>query len=618
MPISAAAVNSPLRKRVTYGLVIDGAKLRAHDKTLTTWDAFPVAKSSFAEQIGGHPMKTRLFTSLVLALVALPVAAQDVIVGDPVWALPDAPDEMPKFKSRLRPEFPEELKKVDELGYVIITRALDDKGKSLLLNATGTHTPYKREVEEAFKGGWTMTPAKDGGKAINARVWVSVIFNPKSAATKGPDATPRLLAVTPVFTSERPTSSGIPMVRMKVSLDAAGAVTAVAPEGELKPKLADAVTSAVKAWQFAPARKGGQAVASEIVVPVLCQPPISANAAKNIPPKAISRDQPEYPREMRRYGLTGQVVLEFEVGVDGKVLNPVVAESDNPAFDEPALKSLLKWKFEPATSDGKPVKTKMKVPVVFTLNRPAGESGILNFDGKVDQSKLPPELRYDVPPKIRGVLLPVYPIEAREARASGKASVVMLINPQGRVSQVQLLSADRPEFGLALSAAAEGFRFDPAYRQGKPVPHMFRFEHEFNYANLSDDDDSLLSMEKKHPERIVSADKLDAEPTPLSRRSPVFPVQVPPEVTKGEAVIQFLIDKEGRARIPRVVSATDPAFGYAGIQAVGTWLFTPPLSGGKPVVTRVQIPLRFSTKAEKPPQKPAVTAPAPAASAPAP
>lgn len=557
--------------------------------------------------------------ALAVALLVLPLAdlaAQDVIVGEPKWGSSEAvPDEMPKSKGRFRPEFPAELQKVDETGYVIVTRFIDTTGKSLSLSATGTHGPYQREVEEALRD-WTMTAAKRGGQPVEARIWLPVIFNPKSAAEKGPDANARLLAVTRVYTPERPTPSGSPMVRVKFSVDSTGAVTGVQLEGEVKPAVADAVTKAAKSWRFAPARKGGQPVDSEIVVPVLCQPTAKPNAPKAVPPSIITRQDPIYPPAMRRYGLTGQVVLEFEVDVDGKVVNPVVFESDNPAFDSPALKSLLTWKFKPGTRDGKPAKTKMRVPMVFELRGGGmGENGILPIDGgekgfvqvgrETDQAKLPPELRYDTPPKIRGVLLPVYPFEAREARLKGKASVAMLIGPQGRVTNVKIISADRPEFGLALTAAVEGFRFDPAYREGKPVHHLFRFEHEFNYITQGvDDDDSLITLEKKHPERIVRADKLDAEPTPLSRRSPVFPVQAPEDVTKGEAVIEFLIDKEGRARLPRVVSASAPAFGYAGVQAVGTWLFTPPLSGGKPVVTRVKVPLLFSPKGQNAPPKP--------------
>ncbi|HEX2853303.1 MAG TPA: TonB family protein [Opitutaceae bacterium] len=552
-------------------------------------------------------MKIRFLGLFAVALGALPVfplVAQDVIVGDPIWALPDpAPDEMPKTKGRLRPEYPEELKKTSELGYVIIHRTIDSTGKSLTINAAGTHEPCKREVQEAFRD-WGMSAAKNKGEPIDSRVWLGIIFNPKSAGAKGADATPRLLAVTPVFTSERPGQPGQPpIVRTRFFLDSAGVVTRIQPEGDLKPKVADAITAAAKSWRFAPARKDGQPVESEIVVPVLCQSPITASVVKAFPPRPISRQDPVYPTTMRRYGLTGQVLIEFEVDEAGNVINPIINESDNPAFDLPALKALLAWKFQPGTNDGKPVKTKMKVPIIFSLNR-AGESGILQFDQKTDQSKLPPDLRYDTPPKARGVFLPVYPLEAREAGLKGKAAVAMLINPQGRISKVTTISADRPEFGLALTAAVEGFRFDPAYRDGKPVYHLLRFEHEFNHVLLGmDDDDSLMTLEKKHPERIVAGPKLDAQPSPLSRRSPIFPTSVPADITKGEAVIEFLIDKEGRARLPRIVSASDPAFGYAAVQAVGTWLFTPPLSGGKPVVTRVQVPLRFSSPS---PSRPAV------------
>lgn len=64
----------------------------------------------------------------------------------------------------------------------------------------------------------------------------------------------------------------------------------------------------------------------------------------------------------------------------------------------------------------------------------------------------------------------------------------------------------------------------------------------------------------------------------------------------GQALIEFIVDKEGHARLPRVISATDEAFGYSGVQAVSTWLFNPPIIGGKKTLTRVQVPLVFSVK----------------------
>jgi outer membrane biosynthesis protein TonB len=42
------------------------------------------------------------------------------------------------------------------------------------------------------------------------------------------------------------------------------------------------------------------------------------------------------------------------------------------------------------------------------------------------------------------------------------------------------------------------------------------------------------------------------------------------------------------------MSASEPAFGYAAIQAVAFWRFEPPLAKGKPVVVRARVPFNFN------------------------
>jgi TonB family protein len=546
---------------------------------------------------------SRLSWSILLgALFFARLAAQDILVTDPIWFFPGpAPEEMAKPKSRLRPEYPNEMRKTDETGYVIVTRYIDAGGQSRSLEALGTHMPFQRAVEAEFSD-WKFTPAKRAGKAVEGEIWMAVIFNPKSAGQKAPDAKPRLLAATPVVTRDRPTAAGRPpLVPVKLSVDATGAVTAAEPQIELKPATLRAVREALDGWRFAPARKNGQPVAAEIVVPVLCQQPPGRDAGKFTPPRVTSQRTPDYPYSMSRFGLRGEVTLDFDVDVDGKVKNPVVYSSDNPAFDEPAIKAVREWKFQPATRDGNPVKSRQRVPIVFDPGRPGASA--FQIDQKSDQSKLPPELHYDTPPRIRGVLVPVYPYEALRDAAKGRAKVMLLIDTQGRVANVKVLSADRPEFGLALTAAVEGFAFDPALRNGKPVPHILNFEQIFNdHEELRDDEaDRLLALEKKHPERIVGANKVDSPLKPVSRRSPVFPVTAGPDVTTGDAVIECLVDEEGHARLPRVVNASGPAFGFAAAQAVSTWWFEPPVVGGKPAVVRVQIPFKFAPpKSRKP------------------
>ena len=564
-------------------------------------DHFAIAAGWGASQICVMPMSPHAVFALTSMFCVLPLArlvAQDVSFGEPVWLLPDpAPEIMPQPKGRLQVDYPDEMRKTGEVGYVIIVHRIDAAGKRLFLNAIGTHVPFQRAVEAGLLGG-SMSGAKRGGQPVDAWVWQSVIFNPKTAAANASDAVPRLLAVAPAFT---PTGRS-PVVSMKINLDAAGAIVTAEPVGAVKPPVLAAIRESLQKWRFAPARRGGQAVAAELVVPVLCQPPMKDPAGKLIPAKAISQVPPVYPYAMSRYGFRGEVVIDFWVDEQGQVRNAAVVQSDNPAFDEPALKALRQWKFQPATQDGRPVKVRQRLPMVFRMDGEIdGGATAFQIEERGNQDKLPPALRYDTPPKIRGVLVPVYQYELRRDDVRGKAKVAIAINTRGRVGAVKVLAADRPELGRAFVAALEGFVFDPALKDGKPVPQLINFEQFFSPSELPDESgDYLLRFEKKHPERIVAASALDAPLKPVSQRAAVFPVSVGAEVATGEAVIEILVDEDGHARLPRIVSATDEAFGYAAVQAAAAWWFEPPMAGGKPVVVRARVPFKFGTKSPAP------------------
>ncbi len=546
-----------------------------------------------------HPLRlsARLFAGASFLFVAS-LSAQDLTVGDPIWFSSEPPPDTPLKTGTLRPKVPDELKKLEEVGYVVLSRYVGAEGQHISTAVKATHPPLERAVEEEYRAvGWTLPAAKRGGKRVAARVWIPVIFNPKSAAAAGPDATPRMLAAAPALTLLKPAPSDEPqVVRMKLALDATGAITAATPIGKATGNLLKAVEEALKEWKFAPARQGGSPVATEIVVPVLCHG-MRRDISNSVPARTLETVRPEYPIAMRRFGLGGKVVIDFDVGVDGRVSKPVIFESDNPAFDEPALTALRQWRYQPATRDGKPVSTRVRQAIAFNSDSPAA----FRINEKADQSKLPPEMRYDTPMKIRGVLLPVYPHALRRDAVRGKARATMLIDPRGVVTAVKVGEADRPEFGHALAVALQGFKFDPAYRDGKPVPGMIGFEQTFSPFELPDEEgDTLLGVEKKSPDKIVPLASLDAPLKIVSRREAPFPLLAPAGMEAGEAVIECLIDKTGRVRLPRIKSASDDAFGYAAVQAASGWWFEPPLVNGKPVVVREEIPFRF---AKRPPAK---------------
>lgn len=82
-----------------------------------------------------------------------------------------------------------------------------------------------------------------------------------------------------------------------------------------------------------------------------------------------SAPPPPYPREALRAGLSGTVLLDVLVDVDGRPLDVrIVQSSGHRVLDMAARRHVLaRWRFEPAMRDGQPVQALGRVPVDFRL-----------------------------------------------------------------------------------------------------------------------------------------------------------------------------------------------------------------------------------------------------------
>ncbi len=78
----------------------------------------------------------------------------------------------------------------------------------------------------------------------------------------------------------------------------------------------------------------------------------------NQPPVSLKLNAPRYPRRAQEKGIEGKVLVEYDVDVGGKVINPKVIWSENEVFDSSALKSVSSWVFKPALKNGKPILSK--------------------------------------------------------------------------------------------------------------------------------------------------------------------------------------------------------------------------------------------------------------------
>ena len=543
---------------------------------------------------------------LCLCFLPLPGLAQQVKIVGPVWAGPrPTPDSLPPLKS-FDATYPRDARQGGEIGYVLVREAVDASGRTMERQVAGNLAVFEHSVDHLAD--WRIAPALRSGQPVDSRYRFAVIFNPASAAEDKPDATPRLLSVgmaaIAVLSDEFPSGADHKVIDATLHLNEKGQVVDLDLPAALTTSKAE-VLRQLRVWHFAPARQTGRPVAAAVQLPLVVQPRQAARPPATVRqpthmPVAVRQPYPRYPDEMRWSQLTGKVLVEFIVDHTGSVQAAFVKESNNPGFDDAALEAVRLWKFKPATTeDGTPVATKVDVPIIFQFEYGGGYDV---FAFLSQPAKTPPQLQYDVAPKATSVVFPVYPFELLRDDVGGQATVAFLINSHGQIVHTVAVKSSRPEFAAALAAALAADHFDPALRKGEVTATIARQEQDFSPSEKwigpysPQDERRLLRELEKHPEKIVAASKLDEGVRPLALPLPIYPPNLLGRGTAGEALLEIIIDEAGRVHLPRIVSASQPEFGYAAAQAVAAWNFSVPKVGGQPVLTRIQVPFRFSAR----------------------
>ncbi len=364
-----------------------------------------------------------------------------------------------------------------------------------------------------------------------------------------------------------------------------------------------AALAAVQRWVFAAALAEGKPVASGMRVPMVfklaqmqqretpLEPPqaLLPVPLPVTPPKMTAAPDPDYPAELEERKLPAQVVLEFIVETDGTAHAPKVLWAPHAAFVSEALRALEKYRFEPAHQGPLPLKS-------------GATQGQMDFEYKdVDRagqlaanhiSATDPD-RYRDPPRLVVMPDPVYPRDRLLAAETGSASVEFTVTDQGATADVLLLEASQPEFGAALVAAVEAWRFDAALNGNQPVSAKLVVTQKFSPPAKGALNRLVLALQPGGS-GVNGATGLDQRLRPVWRAKPVYPQSLLTEKPAGQTVIEFIIDRDGRARLPRVVSASRSEFGWAAATAVNQWVFARPLRGGQPTEVKVSIPFEFA------------------------
>jgi len=105
-------------------------------------------------------------------------------------------------------------------------------------------------------------------------------------------------------------------------------------------------------------------------IPEPMPPPTPAAATQGPVPIAGQTPAPRYPRRALRRGDRGTVLVRAEVGADGMPTSVNVARgSRSRELDRAAVEAVERWRFHPATADGRPVPGTVVVPIEFNPGR---------------------------------------------------------------------------------------------------------------------------------------------------------------------------------------------------------------------------------------------------------
>lgn len=104
-------------------------------------------------------------------------------------------------------------------------------------------------------------------------------------------------------------------------------------------------------------------------VPSLAPGPLIFDLAQvDVPPRPLAQPAPAYPSGASLRRIEGEVVVEFDIGVDGRVEDArVISAKPEGWFEAAALAAVRQWRFVAAQSGGRDVRVRARQKLTFTL-----------------------------------------------------------------------------------------------------------------------------------------------------------------------------------------------------------------------------------------------------------
>jgi TonB family protein len=113
-------------------------------------------------------------------------------------------------------------------------------------------------------------------------------------------------------------------------------------------------------------------------------------------------------------------------------------------------------------------------------------------------------------------------------------------------------------------------------------------------AALAEDNGTSTGSPGSHGDLVINLADADVKPSMTFNSPPFYPPQLRAAGVNVSAVIDFIVEADGRTSRIRVIRQTNEAFGAAARDGVSQWRFTPGRKNGEIVRVHMQVPIVFS------------------------
>lgn len=217
----------------------------------------------------------------------------------------------------------------------------------------------------------------------------------------------------------------------------------------------------------------------------------------------------------------------------------------------------------------------------------------------------------DQKPQVRVRTAPEYPADLKRMRFQGTVVMLVELDARGDITRAVATASSHADFTAAAEAAVRTWKFNPALVDGTPVASRFEFPIGFQLDPLPGDPPPAPAVPIRRepasarrqsvsvpaePPGVVPFESLDVRPKVVSQVTPQYPGSLGSATVTGRVVVTFILEETGEVGAILNTEVSHPAFGGAAIAALREWKFSPAMKNGRPVKTRMQVPIDIRRK----------------------